>query len=748
VARARKKATVDNRKVAVYVRKSKLTETGKSIEVQKEKCIALASAQFDSSEEDILIYEDEGKSGFYADRPHYKRMLKDIEDNKIKAVVCYKIDRISRRTVDLLNLVQQMEQKGIAFVSVSDREIDTSSRTGKIMIALLSAIAEFERDIIAERVTDNLYELAKEGRWLGGKCPLGYSSKKETIVENGRKSSSNFLEPVEDEQIAVKRLFELFIQTNTYSATFETLNKEGFRTREGKEFTRVAIKDIMTNPVYAIADADMRSYFTLCDVPIWADDNDFDGVRGIMAYNKTEQVKELDEDSRALDPRYVQRVLRRDIKEWVVSVGKHKGILKGADWIRIQNLMMTIYQDNAARPKEVSRALLSGLIRCITCGGKMYVRAETRRYNPDGSVRFRYICDDKYRGKGGCKVSPNIKGYEIDNFVVDQICNMSMGEGAFYGELLNTKNILAAKSLDAEKEINVLRKRLAQIELDTQNQVANLRSAPEDIRQAIYSDIEALNKERDEKQERLDAISEDVQTHENQIADIEKAKQAIMDFPRLMELVDYEGKLQLLRRIVECVIVKGDIVHIFLKGSEVPPSFTKAQERSDVCHTDQNSIIYTMLCDTSEIAYFRDRILYHLTSEMRILEENASVAERIRFYRTKRNLSSDMLAELIGMSRFAVMDYENELTEPLLTILKKIAVALDIDPDKLYDDYYRFLDYPYTERIRLLRKEHNLTQKELGAMLGVTRHTVERWEHGVNYVTRDVWNKLLDLNLA
>ena len=160
MARMRNENNVDDRKIAVYARKSKITETGKSIEIQKEKCISLACAQFDVAEEDILIYEDEGKSGFYADRPQYKRMLRDIENNKIKAVICYKIDRISRRTVDLLNLVQQMDQKGISFISVSDRELDTSSRTGKIMISLLSAIAEFERDIIAERISDNMYELA------------------------------------------------------------------------------------------------------------------------------------------------------------------------------------------------------------------------------------------------------------------------------------------------------------------------------------------------------------------------------------------------------------------------------------------------------------------------------------------------------------------------------------------------------------------------------------------------------------
>ena len=172
MARVKTKSAADDRKIAVYARKSKVTETGKSIEIQKEKCIALAYAQFGATENDILIYEDEGKSGFYSDRPQYRKMLHDIEDNKIKAVLCYKIDRISRRTVDLLNLVQQMEQKGIAFISVSDRELDTSSRTGKIMISLLSAIAEFERDIIAERTRDGLKAARARGR-MGGRPRVG-----------------------------------------------------------------------------------------------------------------------------------------------------------------------------------------------------------------------------------------------------------------------------------------------------------------------------------------------------------------------------------------------------------------------------------------------------------------------------------------------------------------------------------------------------------------------------------------------
>ena len=93
------------------------------------------------------------------------------------------------------------------------------------------------------------------------------------------------------------------------------------------------------------------------------------------------------------------------------------------------------------------------------------------------------------------------------------------------------------------------------------------------------------------------------------------------------------------------------------------------------------------------------------------------------------------------------MRYENNQVEPTLNDLKLIANALDIEADKLYDDYYRFLDYPYTTRIKQLRTDKKLLQRELGAMLGVTRRAVERWEHGRNVIGRDSWEQLIALNL-
>ena len=101
----------DKRKIAIYARKSKLTETGKSVDNQITKCKACAVLRFDATDDDIIIYHDDGKSGFYADRPEYMRMLKDIENNRIRAVICYKFDRISRRTIDLLNLFERLKAK-------------------------------------------------------------------------------------------------------------------------------------------------------------------------------------------------------------------------------------------------------------------------------------------------------------------------------------------------------------------------------------------------------------------------------------------------------------------------------------------------------------------------------------------------------------------------------------------------------------------------------------------------------------
>jgi len=162
---------------------------------------------------------------------------------------------------------------------------------------------------------------------------------------------------------------------------------------------------------------------------------------------------------------------------------------------------------------------------------------------------------------------------------------------------------------------------------------------------------------------------------------------------------------------------------------------------------ERYSICYICLCDTSFVAYFKGKLLYHVVCDMGIIDEMATVAERIRFYRTKRGVTSNTLAELTGVSRYAVMRYESGETEPALDDLKKMAAVLGIEADKLYDDYYRFLDYPYSTKIKEIRKAKRLLQRELGERLCVTPCTVKRWEYGKHTVTRDMWKKIKALSL-
>lgn len=148
------------------------------------------------------------------------------------------------------------------------------------------------------------------------------------------------------------------------------------------------------------------------------------------------------------------------------------------------------------------------------------------------------------------------------------------------------------------------------------------------------------------------------------------------------------------------------------------------------------------LCDTSSVTIFKEKTLYHIVCDIWYIDDNASIPEKIRFYRTKRGVTCDMLAELVGVSRYAIMRYETGETEPSLENLRQMATIFDIDADKLYDDYYRFLDYPYSSKIREVRKARKMVQREFGEKLGVTAGTVKRWESGQHGVTRNMWETL------
>ncbi len=303
--RRKPRVGIDLRDVAIYTRKSKLTHMGDSTGIQMKQSADFARSQLNLPEDYCFLeYEDKGLSGYYADRPDFQRMLHDIEAGKIRAVVCYKLDRISRKTSDLLRLIDFFNKHDVALL-VCSNNINTLISTSKIMISFLAIIAEFERDIIAERIADNLIELAKDGRWMGGCMPTGFKAIRNTIGSGKNKTSITHLEPIPDEKKMVQQIFKTFRQCRSINKTATTIG-EDYKTKFGKEHTSLSIKDILSNPIYCTADEISFDYFYQKNGNICSDEKDFDAIHGIMAYNKTDQERLEDEESTFIEPKFVQ----------------------------------------------------------------------------------------------------------------------------------------------------------------------------------------------------------------------------------------------------------------------------------------------------------------------------------------------------------------------------------------------------------------------------------------------------------
>lgn len=207
---------------------------GYSIAAQKELLVEYAERHGLTI---IDEYIDEGKSGKSIDgRPQMTRLLEDASRNKFDAVMTYKLDRIARRVSDASVIVETLGTHNVQLISLSEG-IDTTTIHGKLIYNILSAIAENEREQIAGRVKMGMTQRAKEGKWNGGLC-LGYDSKEKQLFVN------------HDEAKLVREIFELADRGYGYKKIAGIVNRKGYKTKRGREFSIATLKGILDNPVY------------------------------------------------------------------------------------------------------------------------------------------------------------------------------------------------------------------------------------------------------------------------------------------------------------------------------------------------------------------------------------------------------------------------------------------------------------------------------------------------------------------
>jgi DNA invertase Pin-like site-specific DNA recombinase len=236
-----KKPVVRKLRCAIYTRKS--TEEGldmefNSLDAQREACSAyIASQRAEGWVELADQYDDGGFSGGTLERPALKRLLADIEAGRIDVVVVYKIDRLSRALMDFAGLVEVFDRHGVTFVSVT-QSFNTTTSMGRLTLNVLLSFAQFEREVIGERIRDKVAASRKRGMWMGGVVPMGYR------VENRK------LVIYEREAALVRMIFQRFLRVGSATVLARQLRAENVRSHRGRLIDKGSLYRILRNRVY------------------------------------------------------------------------------------------------------------------------------------------------------------------------------------------------------------------------------------------------------------------------------------------------------------------------------------------------------------------------------------------------------------------------------------------------------------------------------------------------------------------
>jgi len=225
----------------VYTRKS--SEEGldmefNSLDAQRDACEAYIASQ--KAEGWVALrdrYDDGGFSGGTLERPGLQRLLADIEAGLVDVVVVYKIDRLSRALMDFARLVEVFDRHGVTFVSVT-QSFNTTTSMGRLTLNILLSFAQFEREVIGERIRDKFAASRKRGMWMGGFVPLGYDVRDRKLLVN------------EAEAATVRMIFERFAQIGSATTLVRALVAEGVRNKRGRPIDKGFLYQLINNRIY------------------------------------------------------------------------------------------------------------------------------------------------------------------------------------------------------------------------------------------------------------------------------------------------------------------------------------------------------------------------------------------------------------------------------------------------------------------------------------------------------------------
>lgn len=519
---------------AIYTRKSVYTGKGESIENQVKVCKEHLSR---SNVSNFLIYEDEGFSGKNVDRPKFQKMLKDAKEKKFDILICYRLDRVSRNIADFASLIQELEKNDISFISVAE-QFDTSTPMGRAMMYIASVFAQLERETIAERVRDNMLELAKSGRWLGGRTPTGFESIPVTIYDDNLNERKMFkLSPIDEEMQLVKLIYNKYLEKKSASQVVKYLLSHNLKTKLDNDWTKSNVTAILANPVYVRATDGVIRYLNKKDIETIGTP---DGIHGMLSYNK----------------RKGKTGPYREVNEWIYAIAKHEGIINGDDWIKVQNILSENF-GKAPRLGKTHTALLTGIMRCAKCGSTMRVAYGSLDKNT-GKRRYYYVCTMK-RNSGNTRCdNKNAPGELVEVLLIDKLKDMTIDEGVFIKELKEQQRKLQDDNL-IKDEIEGIEKEIALKQSSSENLLKSLQLTNDlNTSKILIDKIEALSKEKASLELRLKELRSEKKETDKDIVTLDYAIKSLRNFKSLIDISNLEERKLLISSIVKRIYWDGD----------------------------------------------------------------------------------------------------------------------------------------------------------------------------------------------
>ena len=455
--------------IVIYARKSVERENSISCETQIEYCRAMIKP--DERTEEIISIVDNGFSGGNVNREGFQKMMKLISKGKVRKVIVYKIDRISRSLQDFMQILDEFKKHHVEFVS-SQEAFDTTSPYGEMLIKLLMVFAEFERTSTIERVTQAYAHRSDMGFYMGGRQPYGYTLVP-AVIHNVKTKK---LEPIPEEIERVRYIFEVYSQENiSLRRLRDLLIAENPPETGGKEWTTASLSSILKNPIYVKADSDIYAYYEHRGVRIVSDLSAFTGEYGAQLYGHTKK--------NSAEPPDEKLVLL-----------SHKGIVDSQVWLKCQRKLNTNRQITNSVSSTTS--WLAGKVVCEKCGYTM--TTVKGKVNKSGEIRRYFNCTGKSHKRICTGTKVTVYAEDLENMVYDCIT----------GKFADLKNTASSARQADTAESNDIKLKILSLEKSRQRLVDMLLEddVNRDMKELLNQRASQLKKEQNQLNEQLEEL--------------------------------------------------------------------------------------------------------------------------------------------------------------------------------------------------------------------------------------------------